>query len=457
MGSRLLLPGPIDVVLRLAVLCAEGPFWASVGYSTLRILLGFGLAFACALALGALAHLSSAFDELLRPPLAALKSTPLVCIVVLLLLWLGSGWVSAAAVFLVVFPPVFFSIVEALGMTDAKVAEMLAAFRVPAPRRALAQAWPEAVPYVAAACRSACGMAWKAGVAAELIGSPLGSVGERIYQAKLLLETTDVLAWTVVVILASALFERLFVGLLRGSAALSLSLSTRGLGTRAGRADPPAARAIELRDASVRLGDTVVLDAASLEVPAGSRLCLTDPSGTGKTTLLRVMAGLLKPDAGEVEPPPSVGMVFQEARLVERLSATDNILLCAGGATTREEVVGALAQLVPDAPPDQLVSELSGGQRRRVELLRALLSPSAAVLLDEPFASLDSASRAAARRTVGERLAGRTLVMATHDASDVQALGAETFSLVARRGDPRQRPIRIEPDKLGPTDSSCQS
>ena len=119
---------------------------------------------------------------------------------VLLLIWVGSREVSGIAVFLMAFPALYLATVEGLGQVDEKLGQMLSVFGVGPVRRLLAHTWPSLLPYLVATSRNACGMAWKAGVAAELIGTPLGSMGERIYQAKILLETADLFAWTVIVV-----------------------------------------------------------------------------------------------------------------------------------------------------------------------------------------------------------------------------------------------------------------
>ena len=146
-----------------------------------------------------------------------LKSVPIVCVIVLLLMWVGSVRVSAIAVFLAVFPAIYFSVLEGRAAASPGLGELLRVMGVPGWRRFLANTWQQLLPYLVATCRNACGMAWKAGVAAELIGSPRGSMGERIYQAKLLLETGDLFAWTIVVVALSWACEKAFLALLRAT------------------------------------------------------------------------------------------------------------------------------------------------------------------------------------------------------------------------------------------------
>lgn len=425
-GHDLLLPGPADVVLRLLELAAQPASWARVGFSLARVTGGFLLAFCLGLALGLVAGGRRWLLELLEPAVLLLKSVPIVCVIVLLLLWVGSRQVSVVAVFLAVFPPVYLSVVEAIRARDDGLGRVLRAMEVPAWRRLLADDWQQLLPYLVATSRNACGMAWKAGVAAELIGSPRGSMGEGIYQAKLLLETGDLFAWTLAVVALSWVCERFFVRCLAATGPLALRLAARRLGACASGAAvaAPGPAPIRLEGATLGHGPaSVVAKALSLELSAGSRTILSDPSGAGKTTLIETVARMVEPLSGEVDSPAHVSVVTQAPALVEGMTAEQNVELAAGTLGER----GAhdlLAQVLPAEALGRPVRGLSGGQRRRVEIVRALAHPSQAVLLDEPFAALDRASRRQVAALADRLLAGRTLLVASHDPEDARLLGA---------------------------------
>jgi NitT/TauT family transport system permease protein len=211
--------------VRLAQLVPTAAFWITAGFSLARIAAGFAVALALGLVLGLLSQRRHALAELLAPAVGFLKSVPIVCVIVLLLMWVGSTRVSAIAVFLAVFPAIYFSVLEGRSAADPSLGELLRVMGVPGWRRFLADTWQQLLPYLVATCRNACGMAWKAGVAAELIGSPRGSMGERIYQAKLLLETGDLFAWTIVVVALSWACEKAFLALLRATGGWAVSAS----------------------------------------------------------------------------------------------------------------------------------------------------------------------------------------------------------------------------------------
>lgn len=422
-GSELLLAGPVAVLVRLARLVPMPAFWTTVGFSLARIAAGFTVAFVLGLAFGLAAHRRPALAELLAPAVSFLKSVPIVCVIVLLLMWVGSARVSAIAVFLAVFPAIYFSVLEGRSSASPGLGELLRVMGVPGWRRFLANTWQQLLPYLAATCRNACGMAWKAGVAAELIGSPRGSMGERIYQAKLLLETGDLFAWTIVVVALSWACEKAFLALLRATGGWALSASVPR--PVADRRRQPSAAAISLDH--VTLGyDGEPVATCNLALEAGSRTVLADPSGAGKTTLVRTVCGLLAPLAGRVEAPAwgELSVQFQDTRLVEAMTAEQNVLLCSAGALSAGEAHALLAELLPEDALGRPVAELSGGQRRRVELARALAHPGTAVVLDEPFASLDADSHKVAAAFLVRHLCGRTLLVASHAPGDVDLLRA---------------------------------
>lgn len=414
-AQPLILPGPGAVLMALLRLVCDAGTWVILVGSGARILGGLALAVACGGVLAGVSVRSRAFARLVAPALSFVKATPVACVVVLLLIWLGSARVSIAAVFLMALPGVYFSLVEGLAQVDKPLEQMFRLHGVRGWRLFCAHTWREVLPFVLSCAQSVIGMSWKAGVAAELIGMAVGTVGERIYQAKLLIETADLLAWTVLVVAASWACERVLVWLLRVSGPVAWGAAVRahrhGLRGRARAAGDGAAAELALA-----VGDRApwapALDGLVLNVPAGGRICVMGASGAGKSTLLALAAGECAP----------CSMVFQDARLVESASALDNVLVCADARVDASSAAALLRLLVPGVDVHARVAELSGGQRRRVEIARALLCPGGAVILDEPFTGLDVVARDATAEVVLDLLDGRTLLLATHDAADARAL-----------------------------------
>lgn len=211
--GRLLLASPVDALLRLGELIGTAAFWRAVGGSALRIFGGFLLSCLLAVALAALAARFRRLRELLAPLVAAVKAVPVVSFIILALVWLDSEDLPLFISALMVFPPVYLNVLTGIAGADRKLLEMARVFRVPFSRQ-LRSIWlPQVLPCFRTAVSLGLGLCWKAGVAAEVIGLPAGTIGERLYTAKVYFMTPDLFAWTAVIVAVSVMFEKVFLGL----------------------------------------------------------------------------------------------------------------------------------------------------------------------------------------------------------------------------------------------------
>ena len=172
-------------------------------------------------------------------------------------------------------------------------------------------------------------------------------------------------------------------------------------------------------------GNHQVLRDFSMEVEKGKVNCIMGKSGSGKTTLLRIMMGLERADQGECQGIENLrrSAVFQEDRLCENLSILANIrLVCP--EKTREQILREMREVDLNSSEDQLVSELSGGMKRRVAILRALLAPYDILFLDEPFRGLDKETEQKVIAYAKEKCKGRTVIFVTHKEEEAQRMGA---------------------------------
>ena len=168
----------------------------------------------------------------------------------------------------------------------------------------------------------------------------------------------------------------------------------------------------------------MVLDHVSLTLESGGTACLMAPSGRGKTTLLRCIAGLEAPDSGQIaDLPERIAYVFQEDRLCDGFSAVDNIRLVTGKALGEGEIRRHLEELGLAGSLDQPVRELSGGMRRRVVISRAVCFGADLLLLDEPFKGLDDEARQQTADYILRHRGAAAILCVTHDREDAAALG----------------------------------
>ena len=214
-GSDMLLASPVMVLARLVLLWREPGFFSSVFFSFFRITAGFLLAFFAGIVLGFAAGKHGAVETLLWPWVVTGKTVPIASFIILCLIWMDHSGLTVLIAFLIAFPVVYSNVLQGLRSTDKKKKELAALYRVPWTRRLLYIDLPAIKPYLLSASSVAVGMAWKAGVAAEVIGMVDGSVGDMLYQAKVYFRNADLLAWTVVIILVSVLSEKLFAFLLK--------------------------------------------------------------------------------------------------------------------------------------------------------------------------------------------------------------------------------------------------
>lgn len=183
-------------------------------------------------------------------------------------------------------------------------------------------------------------------------------------------------------------------------------------------------------------GELPVFSDYSLDLEGPGIYCVMAPSGTGKTTLFRLILGLERPDAGAVHvtggsfsDSPRFSAVFQEDRLISHLTPVENLRLVLGKSKSREELQLELQKLLPSESLRRPVSTLSGGMKRRLAFLRAILAPADLVVMDEPFTGLDDKTRELVIQYLLSHQEGRLFLIATHNREDVKKMGATLVEL----------------------------
>ncbi len=207
--NRIILAGPIETVRALISLSGSPDFWDSIGQTTWRILLGFLIGSVIGIIAAYFAYIKEVIRDFLSPFVITLKSVPVASFVILLLIWFGSRNISIIICAMVVFPILYLSTLEGLGSTDKKLLEMAGVFRMPKSRVIRYIFLPALKPFFQSAFKLAIGMSFKSGIAAEVIGQPLRTIGNGLYQAKIYLETGELFAWTIVIVLISFVCEKI--------------------------------------------------------------------------------------------------------------------------------------------------------------------------------------------------------------------------------------------------------
>lgn len=459
LDQKLLLATPVDVAKTLGVLVKSQEFYSAIAYSMGRILFGLLIGAAVGTACALLAGRWHFMEVLFWPYFSAMKATPVASVVILCLVWLSGRRLSVFIVFLVVTPVIYTNILAGIKNLDLKMKDMARVFGINGLRRLLYVYLPELKTYIIAAFALATGMAFKAGIAAEVIGTPGGSVGKMLYNAKVYLETPELFAWTLVIIVLSVVVEQVILGLVKWMFA---GLQRHVVGGKICKENSCNGHRNEIKGDGVdaigvainlsnvcfsynKGADRGLINDLSLHIPAGDRVCIMAPSGTGKTTLLNLITGGLKPDSGIVSfevdtgdgikdtdghESVNISMVFQEDRLCSEYTAAYNIALGLKRGDRKKDLIQShLEQLGMGENIFTDVKELSGGMKRRVAIVRAVMSPSRVLILDEPFASLDEELKDRTAEYITANLNGRTLVVVSHDEKDADRLNARIQTL----------------------------
>jgi len=214
-GQELLLPGPAAVGRRLLELAAGAVFWQTALASLLRIFGGLLLGVALGALLAGLTAWVPLLDWVLTPAVKVVRATPVASFILLVYLWVERGRVPGLISALMVLPVVWGNVTRGIAETDPQLLELARAYGFGRGRTLRRIYIPSVLPYFASGCRTALGLAWKAGVAAEVLCQPQNAIGTQIYNTKYYLETPSLFAWTLVVIALSFLLEWAVGGLLR--------------------------------------------------------------------------------------------------------------------------------------------------------------------------------------------------------------------------------------------------
>ena len=210
-GQEVFLVSPVQAIGTLVELLPQAEFWQRIGFSAGRILLGFGLGALSSAVLAVAAEKWEWVDALLAPVMQLVKATPVASFIILALVWVRGSSLSVLISFLMVLPVLYGAVRTGIRAADPQLLEMAKVFRLPLGRRLRAVWLPAVLPAFRQGCSVALGICWKSGVAAEVIGLPNGSIGDALYRAKITLSTGELFAWTFVIILLSAAFEKLFL------------------------------------------------------------------------------------------------------------------------------------------------------------------------------------------------------------------------------------------------------
>lgn len=439
-NSSIFLPSPEATYKALIRISKRAGFWQTIFNTFSKIAKGFLLALIAGTFSAIISSFVKIIDVLVSPFMRLLKTVPVASFIILALLWVKSDKLSVLISFVMVTPVVYINILQSFDNVDNNLLEMADIFNVGLLRRLRFIYVPALVSGFMSACKIGLGFCFKAGIAAEIIGLPFQSIGSELYKSKLYLMTDELFAWTVVIVLMSVFFEGVCIYLLNKLSCIIEKTNISRKAENENKADKSHKKKGEyeklennnilmIKEITKSYGKQKVLENISFNLNESERICIYDKSGIGKTTLLRIIAGLEKADSGKITFVGKVSMVFQEDRLLENTDVYTNLYCVLGSRFDKAEADMHLKEVGLEGVGNKIVSELSGGMKRRVAIVRCMMKSSEIILLDEPFKGLDTILKDNIIRYVVKYLNGRAVIMVTHDISEAEKIQAEIIEI----------------------------
>lgn len=439
-NSSIFLPSPEATYKALIRIGKRAGFWQTIFNTFSKIAKGFLLALIAGTFSAIISSFVKIIDVLVSPFMRLLKTVPVASFIILALLWVKSDKLSVLISFVMVTPVVYINILQSFDNVDNNLLEMADIFNVGLLRRLRFIYVPALVSGFMSACKIGLGFCFKAGIAAEIIGLPFQSIGSELYKSKLYLMTDELFAWTVVIVLMSVFFEGVCIYLLNKLSCIIEKTNISRKAENENKADKSHKKKGEyeklennnilmIKEITKSYGKQKVLENISFNLNESEQICIYGKSGIGKTTLLRIIAGLEKADSGKITFVGKVSMVFQEDRLLENTDVYTNLYCVLGSRFDKAEVDMHLKEVGLEGAGNKIVSELSGGMKRRVAIVRCMMKSSEIILLDEPFKGLDTILKDNIIRYVVKYLNGRAVIMVTHDISEAEKIQAEIIEI----------------------------
>ncbi len=471
-SAPLILPGPLVVLARLLQLCRRVDFYRHVTATMGRAFLAFFISGVLGTLLGLAFGSRPALKAAASPFLTAVRSTPVVSFILLAVLCFGSSAVPVFVAVLMALPVMTTAVATGFSTVPRGLLDAAASYSLSRRQVFRQLRLPFLLPFLKDGMLSSFGMSWKVVVAGEVLSLPRLGAGRLLYTAQVHLESADLIAVTLAVVLLSYALERGGVLLLSRMRKTALNPAGRP-GAREdgpvrkplpGAGGPPA---FLLSGFSAhRSGKSLYRD-FSLELTPADSTAIVAPSGAGKTTLLDFAAGLLGDGDGSFSgrlsfagpdgkpcDRPRISYLFQEPRLFPACTVRANVMLPLVNLLGRDEAEERALRFIKECGLEgrasAFPSELSGGERRRAALARAFAFPSSLMLLDEAFQGQDLAQKVALMGLYEKLLADspRTVLFVTHDIREALACCSRVVVL-------KGSPLRVELDeRLFPGKSS---
>ncbi len=427
-NNNIFLPSPKDTFKELIALVKEEYFFETLKMTVLRIGKGFLEGVITGFVLGMISHFLKFIRVLLEPAMKVIKAVPVACFIILTLLWVNSAELVTFVTCVMVLPVIYINVLQSADKVKKEMLEVAQVYNMSLFRKVRYIYMPEVLPGFFAGCQISLGLCFKAGVATEVIGLPLNSIGWELYQCKLYLETEKLFAWTIVILIISGLCEFIFKIMFKKITELVLEENNLPFLIKKKKLTRDATEQkesfgennVSFTNISKKYGEKEVLSDFDIEFTRGKIQVVNWKSGEGKTTLGNILLGLVKADNivvsnDEEWKSMKKSVLFQENRLFEQFGAASNIYAVTGNRDLSDIVEKDMVELGLDCTVSMPVKKMSGGMKRRVALIRAIRGNGEFVVLDEPFTGLDEESRSKAYQYIKNNCKDKFVLLITHE------------------------------------------
>lgn len=364
-------------------------FYSAIFATIIRGIIGFLIAFICAFTFSTIAAFSAFWKTFFHPILVVLRSVPVVSLVLIALLWFSPPNLPVFIALITMFPILYQNILNGLENTDLSLVEMAHVFGKNKMQSFIEIYIPSAKSLIFSGISTAMGFGWRAIIIGEVLAQPVHGIGSSMKKAQTFIDISELIAWTVIAILISYLFD--FIIKLISKIKLEKHFKIY-------KTHPSQSfniKSISIQNLSKNFESKSIFQDLTLAFNSNEVNCLKAPSGFGKSTLLKLIAGITKKDMGEINfnKKYSFAYAFQDIRLLNWLTVEENITFVYKHKPNTESLkqkAYLLEKLELTELAHKYPYELSGGQQQRVSLARALAAKSDVLLLDEPLTGLDN-------------------------------------------------------------------
>ena len=389
-----LFPSVTGLIIELFSMVTDTTFYIALWHTMLRGISGFLIALILSSTMAAIALQHAFWKSFFHPLIVITRSIPVISIVLIALLWLSPPGLAVFIAFFTMFPVLYQNILSGLEHTDFRLVEMTRVCQKNNLQRLLYIYLPSARDYIFPGMATAMGFGWRAVIIGEVLAGPVHGIGTSMKRAQAFIEMRELLAWTVVAIIISFMFDMLLNSLAKKRPNFKININKNISEKKILNAD---LKEINISLLNISFNNIKVISDYSVRLNNKHINLLKSASGSGKTTLFKILSGILKKESGDISFTPSEPVIsysFQDKRLIPWFNTEQNVAfsLPSFPTLTHEEkkTLDALVNwLELNEHKGKLPNELSGGEQQRVALARALMQPCHILLLDEPLTGLD--------------------------------------------------------------------